>query len=109
MALTAGRRHWNCPTGPARLDASHRSHGYVALGTARPARRGCAADPTNPERLLGGGSSPDLAAQGFEPCRGRIEIVDKLFSRIGASDHLAAGRSAPLVEMLDKIGHHHPT
>ncbi len=33
--------------------------------------------------------------------RARIGIVDKLFSRIGASDDLAAGRSTFMVEMLE--------
>ena len=33
--------------------------------------------------------------------RARIGVVDKLFSRIGASDDLAAGRSTFLVEMLE--------
>ncbi|MDT8266642.1 DNA mismatch repair protein MutS, partial [Roseomonas sp. DSM 102946] len=31
----------------------------------------------------------------------RVGIVDKLFSRIGASDDLAAGRSTFMVEMLE--------
>ena len=33
--------------------------------------------------------------------RARVGVVDKLFSRIGASDDLAAGRSTFLVEMLE--------
>ena len=33
--------------------------------------------------------------------RARIGVVDKLFSRIGASDDLAAGRSTFMVEMLE--------
>ena len=33
--------------------------------------------------------------------RARIGVVDKLFSRIGASDDLAAGQSTFLVEMLE--------
>ncbi len=33
--------------------------------------------------------------------RARIDVVDKLFSRIGASDDLAAGRSTFMVEMLE--------
>ena len=38
----------------------------------------------------------------FVPARrARIGVVDKLFSRIGASDDLAAGRSTFLVEMLE--------
>ncbi|TDH60461.1 DNA mismatch repair protein MutS [Dankookia rubra] len=38
----------------------------------------------------------------FVPARrARIGIVDKLFSRIGASDDLAAGRSTFMVEMLE--------
>ncbi len=38
----------------------------------------------------------------FVPARSaRIGVVDKLFSRIGASDDLAAGRSTFLVEMLE--------
>ena len=38
----------------------------------------------------------------FIPARqARIGVVDKLFSRIGASDDLAAGRSTFLVEMLE--------
>ena len=38
----------------------------------------------------------------FVPARhARIGVVDKLFSRIGASDDLAAGRSTFLIEMLE--------
>ncbi|RYE98652.1 MAG: DNA mismatch repair protein MutS, partial [Oxalobacteraceae bacterium] len=38
----------------------------------------------------------------FVPAKhARIGVVDKLFSRIGASDDLAAGRSTFLVEMLE--------
>jgi DNA mismatch repair protein MutS len=38
----------------------------------------------------------------FVPARrARIGVVDKLFSRIGASDDLAAGRSTFMVEMLE--------
>jgi len=38
----------------------------------------------------------------FMPAKqARIGVVDKLFSRIGASDDLAAGRSTFLVEMLE--------
>jgi DNA mismatch repair protein MutS len=33
--------------------------------------------------------------------RARLGIVDKMFSRIGASDDLAAGRSTFMVEMLE--------
>ncbi len=33
--------------------------------------------------------------------RVRLEVVDKLFSRIGASDDLASGRSTFMVEMLE--------
>ena len=41
-------------------------------------------------------------AGSFVPAdRARIGIVDKLFSRIGASDDLAAGRSTFMVEMLE--------
>ncbi len=41
-------------------------------------------------------------AGSFVPAdRARIGVVDKLFSRIGASDDLAAGRSTFMVEMLE--------
>ena len=33
--------------------------------------------------------------------RARIGVVDKMFSRIGAADDLAAGRSTFMVEMLE--------
>ena len=41
-------------------------------------------------------------AGGFVPARAaRIGIVDRLFSRVGASDNLARGRSTFMVEMVE--------
>ena len=76
----------------------------------------CRMDPGQPVWLLTG---PNMAGKStflrqvalialmaqlgsFVPAlRARIGVVDKLFSRIGASDDLAAGRSTFLVEMLE--------
>ncbi len=47
-----------------------------------------------------------LAQMGsFVPCRSaRIGIIDKIFSRVGASDDLARGRSTFMVEMVETAG-----
>ena len=46
-----------------------------------------------------------LAQMGsFVPAAARIGVVDRLFSRVGAADDLARGRSTFMVEMVETAG-----
>jgi len=43
----------------------------------------------------------------FVPCqRARIGVVDRVFTRVGASDNLVRGQSTFMVEMSDRVGGH---
>ena len=88
----AGRRLFSCPTTP----------------TWAPRRSGSASSPAptwpvNPPTCARWRSSPLMAQVGsFVPAqRAHIGVVDRIFTRIGASDDLAAGQSTFMVEMTE--------
>ncbi|MFZ5748022.1 MAG: DNA mismatch repair protein MutS [Pseudomonadota bacterium] len=122
LAERAAEGGWTCPelTDDARFDVEGGRHPVVEAALARSGERFVANDCSlsDASRLwlvtgpnMGGKSTflrqnaliAVLAQAGsYVPAtRARLGLVDRLFSRVGASDNLARGRSTFMVEMVE--------